>query len=49
LFGEVGLAIAMANATASTRAAAARVAPSNDEEGVAVALETLLGGYGVAL
>lgn len=49
LFGEVGLAIAMANAMAPTRAAAARVAPSNDEEGVAAVLEALLGGYDVAL
>jgi hydroxymethylpyrimidine pyrophosphatase-like HAD family hydrolase len=49
LFGEAGLAIAMANATAATKAMAARVAPSNDEEGVAVVLEALLGGYGRAL
>jgi hydroxymethylpyrimidine pyrophosphatase-like HAD family hydrolase len=42
LFQEAGLAIAMANAAAATRAAAVRVAPSNDEEGVAVVLEALL-------
>jgi Cof subfamily protein (haloacid dehalogenase superfamily) len=42
LFAEAGLAIAMGNASAATKAAAARIAPSNDEEGVAVVLEALL-------
>jgi Cof subfamily protein (haloacid dehalogenase superfamily) len=42
LLREAGLPIAMANGTLATRAAAARIAPSNDEEGVAVVLEELL-------
>ena len=42
LFGESGLAIAMASAAPETRAAADRIAPSSDEDGVAVVLEELL-------
>jgi hydroxymethylpyrimidine pyrophosphatase-like HAD family hydrolase len=42
LFAEAGLAIAMASASPTTRAAADRIAPSSDEDGVAVALEELL-------
>jgi Cof subfamily protein (haloacid dehalogenase superfamily) len=42
LLREAGLPIAMANGAAVTRAAATRIAPSNDEEGVAVVLEALL-------
>jgi hypothetical protein len=42
LFAEAGLAIAMANATDGTRAAAHRIAPSNDEDGVAVVLDELI-------
>ncbi len=42
LLREAGLPIAMANGAPSTRAAAARIAPSNDEDGVAVVLEELL-------
>ena len=41
LFAEAGLAVAMANATEGTRAAAHRIAPSNDEDGVAVVLDGL--------
>jgi hypothetical protein len=44
LFAEAGLAIAMANATDGTRAAAHRIAPSNDEDGVAVVLDELTVG-----
>jgi Cof subfamily protein (haloacid dehalogenase superfamily) len=43
LFREAGLTIAMANGSAATRAAAQRIAPSNDEEGVAVVLQELMG------
>ena len=42
LLAEAGLAIAMANGAATTRQAAGRIAPSNDEDGVAVVLEDLL-------
>ncbi|HLJ81631.1 MAG TPA: Cof-type HAD-IIB family hydrolase [Ktedonobacterales bacterium] len=42
LLAEAGLAIAMANGAAATRQAADRIAPSNDEDGVAVVLEELL-------
>lgn len=42
LLAEAGLAVAMANGAATTRQAAARVAPSNDEDGVAVVIEDLL-------
>ncbi len=42
LLREAGLAVAMANGAAVTRAVADRIAPSNDEDGVAVMLETLL-------
>jgi Cof subfamily protein (haloacid dehalogenase superfamily) len=42
LLAEAGLAIAMANGAAVTRQAAGRIAPSNDEDGVAVVLEELL-------
>ena len=42
LLAEAGLAVAMANGAATTRQAAGRVAPSNDEDGVAVVLEELL-------
>lgn len=42
LLGEAGLAIAMANGAAVTRQAAHRIAPSNDEDGVAVILDELL-------
>lgn len=42
LLAEAGLAIAMANGAALTRQAADRIAPSNDEDGVAVVLEELL-------
>lgn len=44
LFEEAGLAVAMANATEGTRAAAQRIAPSNDEDGVAVILDELIAG-----
>lgn len=40
---EAGLAVAMANGTPAARAAASLIAPSNDQEGVAVVLEELLG------
>jgi 5-amino-6-(5-phospho-D-ribitylamino)uracil phosphatase len=43
LLRGAGLAIAMANGTSAARAAAALIAPSNDQEGVAVVLEELLG------
>ena len=36
-----GLGVAMGNATDDARAAAARIAPSNDEDGIAVTLEAL--------
>lgn len=42
LLREAGLAVAMANGAEITRAIADRIAPSNDEDGVAVILETLL-------
>lgn len=42
LFREAGMAVAMANSTAVVRAAAQRIAPSNDEDGVAVIIEELL-------
>jgi Cof subfamily protein (haloacid dehalogenase superfamily) len=42
LFREAGLAIAMSNAGPAVRAAAQLVAPSNDADGVAVALDELL-------
>ncbi|MGO8946471.1 MAG: Cof-type HAD-IIB family hydrolase [Ktedonobacterales bacterium] len=42
LLAEAGLAIAMANGTPAARAAAVRIAPSNDQDGVAVVLEELL-------
>src|SRR5262249_20659476 len=42
LLREAGFAVAMANGAPSTRAAAAAIAPSNGEDGVAVFLETLL-------
>ena len=42
LLREAGLAIAMANGAAETRAAAHFIAASNDEDGVAVVLERLL-------
>lgn len=44
LLREAGLAIAMANGAPETRALAQIIAPSNDEDGVAVALERLLRG-----
>jgi len=44
LLREAGLAIAMANGAPETRAAAQVIAPSNDEDGVAVILERLLRG-----
>jgi Cof subfamily protein (haloacid dehalogenase superfamily) len=44
LLQEAGLAIAMANGAAETRAAAQVIAPSNDEDGVAVVLERILRG-----
>lgn len=44
LLRESGLAVAMANGADVTRAAAHRIAPSNDEDGVAVVLEELLRG-----
>ena len=44
LLREAGLAIAMANGAPETRAAAQVIAPSNDEDGVAVVLERLLSG-----
>jgi Cof subfamily protein (haloacid dehalogenase superfamily) len=43
LFREAGLAVAMGNAGTATKAAAQRIIPSNDEEGVATFLEELLG------
>lgn len=42
LLSEAGLAVAMANGAATTRQAAHRIAPSNDENGVAVVIEELL-------
>lgn len=42
LLAEAGLAVAMENGTAAARAAASRIAPSNDQDGVAVVLEQLL-------
>ncbi len=42
LLREAGLAVAMANGADVTRAVAHRIAPSNDEDGVAVVLEELL-------
>jgi Cof subfamily protein (haloacid dehalogenase superfamily) len=44
LLREAGLAVAMANGAAATRAVAQVIAPSNDEDGVAVVLERLLRG-----
>lgn len=44
LFAEAGLAVAMANANEATRAAADRIAPSNDEDGAAVVLDELVAG-----
>ncbi|HEV2457298.1 MAG TPA: Cof-type HAD-IIB family hydrolase [Ktedonobacterales bacterium] len=45
LLAEAGLAVAMDNAAAVTRAAATRIAPSNDDDGVAVILEELLAAH----
>ncbi|MBF6592043.1 MAG: HAD family hydrolase [Ktedonobacterales bacterium] len=42
LLREAGLAVAMANGAAVTRATAHHIAPSHDEEGVAIFLEALL-------
>jgi len=42
MFREAGTAVAMGNASPVVRAAAARTAPSNDEDGLAVILEDLL-------
>ncbi|WIG58478.1 MAG: HAD family hydrolase [Ktedonobacterales bacterium] len=42
LLRAAGMAVAMANGAEATRAAADRIAPSNDEDGVAVVLEELL-------
>lgn len=44
LLREAGLAVAMANGAEVVRAIADRIAPSNDEDGVAVMLEMLLHG-----
>ncbi len=44
LLREAGMPIAMANGMASAHEVAARIAPSNDEDGVAVILESLLAG-----
>ena len=44
LLREAGLAISMANGAPETRAAAQVIAPTNDEDGVAVILERLLRG-----
>jgi Cof subfamily protein (haloacid dehalogenase superfamily) len=44
LLREAGLAVAMANGAPETRSVAHFIAPSNDEDGVAVALERLLRG-----
>jgi Cof subfamily protein (haloacid dehalogenase superfamily) len=44
LLREAGLAIAMANGAPETRAVAQVIAPSNNEDGVAVVLERLLRG-----
>jgi Cof subfamily protein (haloacid dehalogenase superfamily) len=44
LLREAGLAIAMANGAEETRAAAHFIAPTNDEDGVAVVLERILRG-----
>ena len=44
LLREAGLPIAMANGAEATRATARIIAPSNDEDGVAVILERLLRG-----
>ncbi len=42
LLAEAGLAVAMANGAATTRQAAHRIAPNNDEDGVAVIIEEIL-------
>jgi Cof subfamily protein (haloacid dehalogenase superfamily) len=47
LLREAGFAVAMANGAPATRAVANTIAPSNDEDGVAVVLETLLVQDGV--
>ena len=44
MFDWAGTAIAMGNAPAHVQAAADRVAPTADDDGVAVVLEELLGG-----
>ena len=41
---DAGVGVAMANASAAVRAAADRVAPSNEEDGVACVIEELLDG-----
>ena len=40
---DAGVGVAMANAVPEVRAAADRIAPSNDEDGVAQVIEALLG------
>jgi Cof subfamily protein (haloacid dehalogenase superfamily) len=45
LLREAGLPVAMSNGATATRAAAQIIAPSNDEEGVAVVLERLLRNF----
>jgi len=42
LLARVGLGIAMANGDPRAKAAAKRIAPSNDEDGVAQVVEVLL-------
>jgi len=42
MFAEAGRTVAMGNAAATVREAAAIVAPTNDEDGVAWALEHLV-------
>ena len=44
LLREAGMPIAMANGMAAAHAVAARIAPSNDEDGVAVIIEAILAG-----
>lgn len=44
MVAETGIGVAMGNAVAEIKVVAARVAPSNDEDGLAVVLEALLRG-----
>lgn len=44
MLSSVGVAVAMGNASTTVQQAAAHTAPSNDEDGVAIAIERLLAG-----